>query len=564
MSSDAHDLPDDIEALRALILAERAEHDAERATAKVELASLAARLVARQVEIDHLKMVLAKLRRQRYGQSSEKLDAEIHQLELWVDDAEIALATDAAKAASEAQAQSQQQPASKPPRKPAVRKPFPDHLPREIVVLEPTITCRCGDASCRTKIREDVTEVLEKLPSQLKVIRYVRPIYACRACEMVTQAPAPDLPILKGRPGPGLISYIAISKYCDGLPLYRLSKMFAREGVEIERMVMADWMGHLAWWIEPIVEMIAAHVFGSPVIHADDTPIKVLAPGRGKTITGRLWNYVVDERPWAGKRAPAALFRYSPDRKGERPQEHLASFTGFMHADAYAGYAELYAPSNGSAARVTHVACMAHARRYFFDVFEATKSPVAAEALRRIGQLYEIEAEIAGKPAEVRLAERKARAVPLLTALKAWLDAEQKRLSKKSAIGKAIQYSLGRWDALVRYAGDGRLAIDNNPAERALRTIAVTRKNFLFLGSDEGGRRAAAIYTIVESAKLCGLNPQAYLADVIDRLAKGWPRSRLAELMPWTWAATRAAEASAAAATAAVGTGSAINSAAAA
>ena len=550
MSSEAHDLPDDIDALRALILA-------ERAAAKVELSLSADRLAARLVEIEHLKLVLAKLRRQRYGQSSEKLDAEINQLDLWVDDAEIGLATDEAKAASEAQALSQ--PASKPPRKPAVRKPLPDHLPREIVVLEPTITCRCGDASCRTKIREDVTEVLEKLPSQVKVIRYIRPIYACRACEMVTQAPAPDLPILKGRPGPGLISYIAISKYCDGLPLYRLSKMFEREGVEIQRMVMADWMGHLAWWIEPIVEMIAAHVFGSPVIHADDTPIKVLAPGRGKTITGRFWNYVVDERPWAGKRAPAALFRYSPDRKGERPQEHMASFTGFMHADAYAGYAELYAPSNGAAARVTHVACMAHARRYFFDVFEAIKSPVAAEALRRIGQLYEIEADIAGKPAEVRLAERKARAVPLLTALKAWLDAEQMRLPKKSAIGKAIQYSLGRWDALVRYASDGRLAIDNNPAERALRTIAVTRKNYLFLGSDEGGRRAAAIYSIVESAKLSGLNPQAYLADVIDRLAKGWPRSRLSEVMPWTWAATRATEA--AAATAAVSIGSAINSA---
>jgi len=223
---------------------------------------------------------------------------------------------------------------------------------------------------------------------------------------------------------------------------------------------------------------------------------------------------------------------------------------GFMHADAYAGYKELYTPRIDGAPHIFHVACMAHARRYFIDVFEATKSPVAAEALRRIGQLYEIEAEIAGKSAEVRLAERKARAVPLLTALKSWLDAEQKRLSKKSAIGKAIQYSLGRWDALVRYTSDGRLAIDNNPAERALRTIAVTRKNYLFLGSDEGGRRAAAIYTIVESAKLNGLNPQAYLADVIDRLAKGWPRSRLAELMPWTWAATRAAEA--AAATAAV------------
>ena len=547
MSSDAHGLPADVDALRALILIERAQHDAERAqlqaeraTAKVELAARDAKLAARQVEIEHLKMVLAKLRRQRFGQSSEKLDAEIHQLELWVDDAEIGLATDEAKAASAAQAQ----PTPKPPRKPAVRKPLPDHLPREVVVLEPIVTCRCGDTSCRTKIREDVTEVLEKLPSQLKVIRYFRPIYACRACEMVTQAPAPDLPILKGRPGPGLIAYIAISKYCDGLPLYRLSKMLGREGVEIERMVMADWLGHLAWWIDPVVEMIAAHVFGSPVVHADDTPIKVLAPGRGSTITGRFWNYVVDERPWAGPRAPAALFRYSPDRKGERPRKHLAGFTGYLHADAYAGYAQLYAPSNGAAARVTHVACMAHARRYFFDVFEATKSPVAAEALRRIGQLYEIEAAITGKPAELRLAERQARAVPLLAEFKTWLGAER-RLSTKSALGKAIQYSLSRWDALARYASDGRLAIDNNPAERALRTIAVTRKGYLFLGSDEGGRRAAAIYTIVETCKLCGLNPQAYLADLIDRLAKGWPRSRLAELMPWTWAATRAAEAAA-------------------
>ena len=277
MSSDAHGLPVDVDALRALILIERAQHDAERAqlqaeraTAKVELAARDAKLAARQVEIEHLKMVLAKLRRQRFGQSSEKLDAEIHQLELWVDDAEIGLATDEAKAASAAQAQ----PTPKPPRKPAVRKPLPDHLPREVVVLEPIATCRCGDPSCRTKIREEVTEVLEKLPSQLKVIRYVRPIYACRACEMVTQAPAPDLPILKGRPGPGLIAYIAISKYCDGLPLYRLSKMLGREGVEIERMVMVDWLGHLAWWIDPVVEMIAAHVFDSPVIHADDSVLQ--------------------------------------------------------------------------------------------------------------------------------------------------------------------------------------------------------------------------------------------------------------------------------------------------
>ena len=538
MSSDANELPRDVDALRALILTERASRDTA--------------LAAKQIEIEHLKMVLAKLRRHRYGRSSEKLDAEIDQLELGVDDAEIGLVAAEAKLAGatpEGDAQPAPQRASKPPRRPAVRKPLPDHLPREIIVLEPE-PCRCGDPACRTKIREEVTEVLERQPSQLFVKRYVRPIYACRITGAVVQAPAPDLPILRGRVGPGLISYIAIAKYCDGLPLYRLSKIFEREGVEIERMVMVDWMGHLAWWIEPIVEMIAAHVFAAPAIHADDTPIKVLAPGRGSTATGRFWNYVVDQRPWCGDRAPAALFRYSPDRKGARPQEHLAGFTGFLHADAYAGYTELFAPRNGGVARVIFVACMAHARRNFFDVHEATKSPVAAEALRRIGQLYEIEAEINGKPPDIRLAERQARAVPLLAELKCWLETERQRLSAKTALAKAIKYCLARWDALARYTSDGRLAIDNNPAERALRTIAVTRKGYLFLGSDEGGRRAAAIHTIVESAKLNGLNPHAYLADIIDRMASGWPRSRLAELLPWTWAATKAAEAAAAAATA--------------
>ena len=534
----ADDLPKDIDALCALILAERAERAVERAAAKAELTARDAELVARGVQIEHLKAVLAKLRRKQYGRSSEKLDTEIHQLELSLNDAEIAQAAAEAKATSEG---GEKQKASRP-RKPAIRKPLPDHLPREVVVLEPTLTCRCNDPSCRTKIREDVTEVLERGPTPLKVIRYIRPIYACRACEMVTQAPAPDLPILKGRPGPGLIAQIAISKYYDGLPLYRQSKIFERDGVEIERMVMVDWMGHLAWWIAPIAELIGAHVMAAPVLHADDTPIQVLAPGRGRTITGRFWNYVLDERPWCGVRAPAAFYRYSPDRKGERPQEHLAGFTGFLQADAYAGYSELYAPRNGAPPRVTHVACMAHARRYFFDVFEATKSPVAKEALRRIAELYAIEAEINGKGADIRLAERQARAVPLLNALKAWLEAERKRLSLKSSIGKAIQYSLGRWDALARYAADGRTAIDNNPAERSLRMIAVSRKNFLFLGSDEGGRRAAHIYTIIESARLNGLNPHAYLTDIIDRLAKGWPRSRLADLLPWNWAATRAAE----------------------
>ncbi|RPI44227.1 MAG: IS66 family transposase [Hyphomicrobiaceae bacterium] len=537
MVTDSNDLPDDVAALQALIVAERAERRAEHAANAAAIVARATELAAKQIEIDHLRAMLAKLRRQRYGRSSEKLDAELDQLELTLEDAEAEQAQAEANHAGVAQCTGQgKQQTSQRPRQPAVRKPLPDHLPREIVVLEPNFTCRCNDPSCRTKIREEVTEVLEKIPSQLKVIRYIRPIYACRACEMVSQAPAPDLPILKGRPGPNLITHIAIAKYYDGMPLYRQSKVFGREGVEIERMVMADWMGHFAWWISPLVEMIGAYVMSAPAIHADDTPIKVLSPGKGRTATGRLWIYAVDERPWAGERAPAAFYRYSPDRKGERPKEHLAGFSGFLHADAYAGYA---LPG------ITHVQCMAHARRYFFDVFDATKSPVAKEALERIGALYAIEADINGKPADVRLAERQTRAVPLLTDLKGWLEGERRRLSLKSSLGKALQYSLSRWQALTRYASDGRLAIDNGVAERGLRTIAVSRKNFLFLGSDEGGVRAAHIYTIVESARMNGLNPQAYLADVIDRLAKGWPRSRLAELLPWNWSATKAIEAAA-------------------
>jgi transposase len=534
--TDSNDLPDDVAALQALIVAERAERRAEHEASAAAIAARTAELVAKQIEIEHLRAMLAKLRRQHYGRSSEKLDAEIDQLELTLEDAEAAQAQAEANLAEATQSAGQDKQTSRRPRQPAVRKPLPDHLPREIVVLEPKFTCRCNDPSCRTKIREEVTEVLEKIPSQLKVIRYIRPIYACRACEMVSQAPAPDLPILKGRPGPNLITHIAIAKYYDGMPLYRQSKGFGREGVEIERMVMADWMGHLAWWIAPLVEMIGAYVMSAVAIHADDTPIKVLSPGRGRTATGRLWIYAVDERPWAGERAPAAFYRYSPDRKGERPQEHLAGFSGFLHADAYAGYA---LPG------ITHVQCMAHARRYFFDVFDRTKSPVAKEALERIGALYAIEADINGKPADVRLAGRQARTVSLLTDLKGWLEGERRRLSLKSSLAKAIQYSLSRWQALARYASDGRLAIDNGVAERGLRTIAVSRKNFLFLGSDEGGMRAAHIYTIVESARMNGLNPHAYFADVIDRLAKGWPRSRLAELLPWNWSATKAIEATA-------------------
>ena len=526
------DLPDDVTQLQALLRAERAR------TAKIdeELAAIRAETAAYKAQIEHLKAQLAKLRRSQFGKSSEKLDQQIAQLELVLEDLEESAAQDEAKGAA-TESSDQTRPAKR--RKPAVRQPLPEHLPRETVELAPEIACSCCQPEL-TRIGEDVTEVLETIPAQLKVIRYVRPKLACRACQIVFQAPSPDLPISKGRPGPGLIAQVIMSKYGDGLPLYRQSEIFARQGFEIDRQVLADWMGHAGWWYAPLAELIGFHVMAAPAIHSDDTPIQVLAPGLGRTRTGRLWAYVVDERPWAGNRAPAAFYRYSPDRKGERPRDHLAGYQGFLHTDAYSGYESLYRPQGNKAPTITQVACMAHARRYFFDVYDATKSPIAEEALRRIQELYVIETEINGKPAEIRHAERQARAAPLLASFKRWVEAERRRLSSKTTLGRALQYSLSRWDALTRYTTDGRLAIDNNPAERAIRGIAMTRKNYLFLGSDEGGRRAAIFYTIIQSAKLNGLDPQAYMADAIDRIAKGHPINRLTELLPWNWKAALA------------------------
>jgi transposase len=539
---DANDLPNDVTALRVLLVEENArlaEARAELTLMRAELAQRKVEVVSHKIEIEHLKAQLAKLRRMQFGKSSEKLDAQIAQLELVLEDLEesgaAAEATDGAATSA-----SDKTTRTVTSRKPALRQPLPEHLPREIVNLDPEITCACCAPEKLTKIGEDITEVLEKIPAQLKVIRYVRSKLACRGCEAVFQAPSPDLPISRGRPGPGLISHVAVAKYCDGLPLYRQSGIYARQGIEIDRQTLADWMGHAAWWFAPLAELIGAHVMTAPAIHSDDTPVQVLAPGLGKTRTARLWDYVVDERPWAGPRAPAAYYRYSPDRKGERPRDHLADYEGFLHADAYYGYDALFRSQGGKAPRITHVACMAHARRYFFDVYDATKSPIAEEALRRIQEFYVIEAEITGEPANVRLAERQARAVPLLAAFKTWAEGERRRLSTKTKLGKALQYSLSRWDALIRYTTDGRLAIDNNVAERAIRGIALTRKNFLFLGSDEGGRRAAIFYTVIASAKLNEIDPEAYMADVIDRMAKGHPINRLAELLPWNWKATRA------------------------
>jgi transposase len=513
---------------------ERAHSDSSEEIAMLRrmLAERDAALASATIEIEHLKLQLKALKRSQFGRSSEKLDAEIDQLELRLEDLEENEAERIATITTKTVGEHQR-------RAVAVRKPLPDHLPREIVVHEPQIDCDCGIGRKLSKLGEDATEVLEKIPARLKVIRHLRPKYACRCCERIFQAAAPDLPIEKGRPGPGLLANIAVSKYCDGLPLYRQSAILAREGIDVDRTTMADWMGHLAWWAMPLYRLIGAHVMAAPVLHTDDTPIRRLAPGLGRTITARFWVYAVDPRTYDGRGPPAAFYRYSPDRKGERPRDHLAGFSGLLHADAFSGYDALYRPESDGHVRIAHVACWAHCRRKLFDVFEATKSPIAEEGLRRIQQLYAIETEINGKSADLRLAQRQTQSVPLLDALKTWYAEQRRRLSTKSALGKALQYALSRWDALTRYTTDGRLSIDNNLSERLLRGIAVTRKNFLFLGSDKGGERAAVIYTLIESAKLNGLDPEAYLADVIDRMAKGHSINRIDELLPWNWQRSR-------------------------
>nr|WP_194433697.1 IS66 family transposase [Pseudoroseomonas ludipueritiae] len=514
--------------MRALL----AERDAALAERDAILAEREGALRNAAFEIERLKVQLATLRRDRYGQSSEKRASEIGQLEMLIGDLE----EDQAQAAAEAEARKAKGQSGKP-RRPALRKPLPEHLPRETILHEPVFACRCGctDPARLSRLGEDVTEVLEKIPARLKVIRHVRPRYACRACEAVLQAPVPDLPVEKGRPGPGLLAHVLVSKYLDGLPLYRLSAILAREGVEIERQTLADWVGRGAWWLSRLAEAIGVHAMRQGVIWTDDTPIAVLAPGRGRTRQARFWVYAFDPRPWHGPGAPAAFYRYSPDRKGERPREHLQEFKGWLHADGYTGYDTLTRPQGDRPSQILHVACMAHARRKLFEVFQATKSPIAEEALQRIAALYAIEAEINGQPAPQRLTERQARSKPLLDALHGWMQAQRRRLSGKSALGKAMQYALNRWDALARYLEDGRLSIDNNLSERLLRGIAVTRKNFLFVGSDAGGERAAIIYTVAETAKLNGLNPEAYIASVLNRLACGHPVTRINELLPWNF-----------------------------
>jgi transposase len=499
-------LPDDATALKQII------------------AAMAQDAVAAQAEIAKLRFQLARYRRAEFGRSSEKLAREADQLELAIETLEadqaerLAAASPVAAAVIEAAAEAQ---------KPA-RRPLPEHLPREDVTHPAPCACpSCGGAL--RPIGEDITETLDYVPGRFKVIRHVRAKLSCRVCDVVVAAPAPDHPIARGRAGAGLLAHIVVSKYDDHLPLYRQAEIFAREGVNLETSTLSGWVGATAAAVSPLIDALAADVMTSDTLHVDDTPVPVLAPGNGKTKTGRLWTYVRDERPFCGRRPPAALFFYSADRKGEHPQAHLKEFRGVIHVDAYAGFNELFAGN-----RIAEAGCWAHVRRKFFDVHAATASPIAKNALDRIGQLYRVEAAITGAPPDDRRRERQQQSKPIAEALRAWADETSRKLSRKSELAAAFRYMRARWAALVRCFDDGRLALDNNPAERALRCVAVGRKNYLFAGSDAGGRRAAAMYSLIETAKLNGLNPQLYIADVLARIADH-PARHIAELLPWNW-----------------------------
>jgi transposase len=517
--------PAEIEALKAALQAERTA----REKAEAEAALALARASGAEAMVEHLKLVIAKMKRDRFGQSSERGRKLLDQLELQLEELEAtAMETEiAGEAALSKLGDGAERSFSR--RKP-VRAPLPAHLPRERIVIPGPTACPCCGGKL-AKLGEDITETLEVVPRHWKVVQHVREKLTCRACETITQPPAPFHVIARGRAGPNLLAMILYAKFGHHQPLNRQSDVYRREGVEIDTSTLADWVGSCTAATMPLVELIRRHVLAGLRIHGDDTTVPVLA--KGKTITGRLWTYVRDDQPFGGPDPPAAIFFYSRDRSGEHPDRHLAEYTGIFQADAYAGFNALYDGTRRSGP-ITEAACWGHARRKFFVLADLAKAPLAIEAVRRIDEIFGFEREINGRSAKDRLAARQVSAKPLVTKLESWMRAQRAKLSRHAEVAKAMDYMLKRWTAFSRFLDDGRICLSNNAAERALRGVAIGRKNWLFAGSDRGGERAAAMYSLIMTAKLNDVDPQAWLADVLQRIADH-PASRLHELLPWNW-----------------------------
>jgi len=502
-------LPDDIETLKRLV-------------------------IGRDEMIAKLMAEIARLKRWRFGRSAERIDAALAQLQLLLGDLPAAAAGEVSDAAVLPVEESTQSPPlqQRVTRLRRVPRALPAHLPRETIVHTPA-SCNCPECGMQMrKLGEDISEMLDFVPGYFKVLRHVRPKFSCGHCAAIIQLPAPSRPIDRGLPTPGLLAQVIVAKYGDHCPLYRQQGIYRRSGVDLDRATLAEWVGSASRLLEPLVASLGRYVCAAEKLHADDTPVPVLDPGRGKTKTGRLWTYVRDDRPGASRDPPAVWYRYSPDRKSAHPQAHLRGFRGILQADAYSGFAPLYASGD-----IVEAACWAHARRKFYDLYVVDRSPIATEAIHRIGALYAIEREIRGRVPVQRAWVRQQRAGPLLDALHQWLSATLQTVSAKSDLAGAIKYSLVRWTALTRYRDDGRIEIDNNSAERSIRPLVLGRRNYMFAGSDVGGERAANIYSLIGSALLNTMDPYLYLRHVLERIAEH-RINRIDELLPWNVAAT--------------------------
>lgn len=531
MQIDPASLPEDPAALREMVVNVALENAGLRA------------------EIDKLHLMIKGFQRHRFGRRSEQLDADQRQLVIEELEQTIGEGAAASEALADALPADPKTPNERKGRRPRERNigQLPASLPRYTVTVDlEDKTCPCCQGELH-RVGETTSEMLDIVPMPLRVKVIVRPRYTCQACDTpIVQAPAPARPIDGGMATEALIAHVLISKFSDYLPLYRQSQIFLRHGVKLDRSTLGDWIGRACWWLRPLYDRVVGHVMAADKIFADDTAVPVLDPGRGHTKTGRFWCYAIDDRPWQGPSSPAAAYVYAEDRKGIRPAGHLEDFRGTMQVDGYQGFGKV--AKQRADASVKLVFCWAHARRGLFEFHQSTQSPIAAEALARIAAFYAIEKDIRGKPAAQRQAERHARSRPLVESMHAWLQEQLSLLSKSSTLAKAIRYVLNHWAGLICFLDDGRLELDTNTVEREIRPIVLCRRNALFAGNDSGAEHWAIVATLIASAKLNGINPLAYLTDVLERIVAGRTKNTgLDALLPWNWRPDSSAELAAAA-----------------